>query len=127
MTVGPWRPIYLHTYESRITDLRVKTNVGEDLVPKIEVELAASSAAGEIEVSVFSSSGTLVKQGTTNLHNGTGKVSFDASKGEFDLWWPVGYGQQPIYKVVAELKNQVIIRRISCWIFPYSYAAGMAS
>jgi beta-mannosidase len=107
MTVGPWRPIYLRTYNSKITDLRVSTNVDEDLIPHIEVQLAATSANGEFEVSIMSASGTIIKSGSTNLSNGEGKLIFDSAKGDFDLWWPVGYGKQPLYKVVAQLKDEV--------------------
>lgn len=43
MTIGPWKPVYLQTYENRIADLFIKSSVSESL----QVELTATGTLAE--------------------------------------------------------------------------------
>lgn len=108
MTVGPWRPIYLHTYTARISDLRLSVNVSESLETHIGIALTSSSSLqGLASVIVKDPSGKVVRTEDKALKNGVGAIEFIGQKDEFDLWWPVGYGGQPIYVAEVTLKDEV--------------------
>jgi len=107
MTTGPWRPIFLHTYKSRITDLRVRADVSESLDTVINVSLAFSSSGGAASIALKDHAGKVVKQADARLEDGKAQVEFRGAKGEFDLWYPVGYGKQPIYTVEVRVADEV--------------------
>ncbi|KAK5703757.1 hypothetical protein LTR97_002770 [Elasticomyces elasticus] len=99
MTCGPWRPVRLETYQARVEDLRVDYEVDADL----------KTVKGTITASVEGSSGTQVRfsavfeddvvfEGTAEVDShGQAKVEFHVS--EPKLWYPHGYGEQPLYTV----------------------------
>ncbi|KAK3661383.1 hypothetical protein LTR22_007590 [Elasticomyces elasticus] len=101
MTCGPWRPVRLETYQARVEDLRVDYEVDADL----------KTVKGTITASVEGSSGTQVRfsavfeddvvfEGTAEVDShGQAKVEFHVS--EPKLWYPHGYGEQPLYTVKA--------------------------
>ena len=97
VTAGIWRPIQLVQWdEARIDGLVVNPTVQEG-VPTILLsgELVGTSDCslvvrhnGEVAQTIFSS-GAMFE----------GKVSLPG----MDLWWPVGYGDQPLYEFEIEL------------------------
>ncbi|KAK5684899.1 hypothetical protein LTS10_002974 [Elasticomyces elasticus] len=101
MTCGPWRPVRLETYQARVEDLRVDYEVDADL----------KTVEGTITASVEGSSGTQVRfsavfeddvvfEGNAEVDShGQAKVEFHVS--EPKLWYPHGYGEQPLYTVKA--------------------------
>lgn len=108
MTTGPWRPISLHTYDTRITDLRVQTDVSESLDVAIRVSLRVSSPTGQAVVVLKDQTSQVVrKSGALNIQDGEAEVDFRGAKGDFDLWYPVGYGKQPMYTVQVEVTDEV--------------------
>jgi beta-mannosidase len=107
MTVGPWRPIYLHTYTDRITDFRARTDVSETLSANITVQLETTLKQGSAAISITNSVGAVVREGQAKVADGKAEISFTGKAGEFELWWPVGYGKQPLYTVSAILHNGV--------------------
>lgn len=99
-TCGPWRSVRLETYQSRISDLRIDYTLDESL----------KSVKGTITTKVEGPSGEAVTFevhiGEDLVFNETAKVSDGVAKVEFHvkepkLWYPHGYGQQPLYKVTA--------------------------
>lgn len=108
MTVGPWRPITLETYTARISDLRVSPIVDRDLTTTItttfEVEGAPASGA-TAQFVLKSPSGKVVKTEEAKVQGGKGKLSWKFAKGDLELWYPVGYGKQPIYTVEVQLAD----------------------
>jgi beta-mannosidase len=110
MTTGPWRPISLQTYDVRITDLRVQTEVPESLDVAIKVSVEVSSPTSQTVVALKDQKGKIVRQSDLlKVKDGKAEVVFSGSKGEFDLWYPVGYGKQPMYTVEAQAINKVCI------------------
>ncbi|QRV98035.1 beta-mannosidase [Ceratobasidium sp. AG-Ba] len=101
MTVGPYRPIYLHTFKTRITDLHAKASVSA--VPSLSRSLELTptlsgnaSDAVRMEVSLESADGRVVR---VEKFDHVSKVEWAFKEGEVALWWPVAYGQQPLYTV----------------------------
>jgi beta-mannosidase len=107
MTMGPWRPISLHTYKARVTDLRVQTDVSETLDTTISVSVVVSYPTGTASISLKDQHGTIVHNVHLPVRNGEVLTQFKGAKGEFDLWYPVGYGKQPIYTLEVTIYDEV--------------------
>lgn len=109
MTAGPWRPIHLHSYSTRIKDLRVSSNVNSDLAVDLDVSLLLDApSTGTADVVLLNSSNhVVVNKNDIKLGNGDIKERFHLAKEDVELWYPVGYGKQPLYSVRVAIKNAV--------------------
>ncbi|CAE6497994.1 unnamed protein product [Rhizoctonia solani] len=101
MTVGPYRPIRLHTYKTRIADVYVKALVSPAPELACTVQITPTLHGNVSDVSKFDISlrrpdGSIVRAQT--FDNGS-KIEWKLNNGEVSLWWPVGYGQQALYYV----------------------------
>lgn len=101
MTCGPWRPINLEIYTSRISDLYFTTNVDKslrvaELVAKADVEGDAESVRFEISIDGKASGFDVVK-----LTKGFATATFRVQDPQ--LWYPHSYGTQPLYTLCATL------------------------
>ncbi|KAH7128385.1 glycoside hydrolase superfamily [Dendryphion nanum] len=99
-TCGPWRSVRLETYQSRISDLRVDyklennlESVSGTIVAKIEGP-SGKKVAFEVQ-----SGEDLVFQESADVIDGAATVQFHVKNPK--LWYPHGYGEQPLYKVTA--------------------------
>lgn len=109
MTAGPWRPVYLHSYSTRIKDLRISSNVNSDLAVDLDVSISLDAPlSGAADIVLLDESGNVVvKKDDVKLDNGYTKEHFHLEKGEVELWYPVGYGKQPLYSVKVKVKDEV--------------------
>ncbi|KAG5343088.1 hypothetical protein C0989_000078 [Termitomyces sp. Mn162] len=108
MNVGPWRPISLQTYETRIVDVDVRSDVSEALDVKVYADLTISSnAMGHASFVLKAANGSVVASTTASTNSGHAKAHFDLPAGKVDLWYPVGYGKQPLYTIEAKLTNEL--------------------
>ncbi|KAM5540332.1 hypothetical protein V8D89_005790 [Ganoderma adspersum] len=108
MTVGPWKAIRLETYTTRIVDLDVRPRVDEKLCAAVDITFELSKSDRSIAtVSVNGPDGKLVI-GQTDLviQSERAEAHFKLSPGAFDLWFPVGYGKQPIYTVEIKITDK---------------------
>ncbi|KAK5107531.1 hypothetical protein LTR62_001061 [Meristemomyces frigidus] len=107
MTCGPWRGVRLESYEARIKDLRVD----------YEVDISLTRVSGMITATIEGDSGKEVHfsttlagvevfKGTAVVASGRGIVQFHVN--EPKLWYPHGYGEQPLYTVSATLSTDGI-------------------
>lgn len=101
MTCGPWRPINLEIYSSRISDLYFTTDVHKSLksaefVAKADVEGEASDVRFDISLS-----GKTVASKTVKASKGHASHVFTIQ--DPSLWYPIRYGKQPLYTVTASL------------------------
>ncbi|KAH9948346.1 glycoside hydrolase family 2 protein [Amylocystis lapponica] len=108
MTAGPWKPISLETYTARITDVDVRTRVAEDLSANLDVSFSLSSEDHSIaSVSLKGPDGTPVASQTSiKISHSTARAQFKLSAGTFELWYPVGYGKQPLYTIEVEVADE---------------------
>lgn len=113
MTVGPWRPIYLHAYHTRISDLHTSALVDESLDADLIVRIALSpsetwtTAEVSLKEPAGSESSIISSQSNITLNNGAARIVFHFEKGEVKLWYPVGYGEQPLYEVQVRIYDDV--------------------
>lgn len=103
MTCGPWRPISLEIFSSRISDLYFSADVHESLksaefVAKIDTEGVAS----EVNF-VVSLAGKEVASKSVKITNSHAEHSFKIDAPE--LWYPIRYGGQPLYNITATILN----------------------
>ncbi|KAL3425139.1 Beta-mannosidase B 2 [Phlyctema vagabunda] len=101
MTCGPWRPINLEIFQSRISDLYFIQNVDAALktaefVAKADVEGTAS----EIKFAI-SLDGNEIESKTVQVSNGQASHKFTIQNPA--LWYPIRYGEQPLYTLKATL------------------------
>ncbi|KAI0315972.1 glycoside hydrolase family 2 protein [Amylostereum chailletii] len=108
MTVGPWRPVFLHTYATRLTDLRISSAVSEAFQVDLDVSFAISSASPVLaQVVLKDASGAVVLgQNKISVEGGSGTAQFHFQKGEVELWYPIGYGKQPLYTVEVTIADE---------------------
>lgn len=99
MTCGPWRPVTLETYDARIVDLHFRQDIDNDLsratiIVKAEIEGPATHVLFELILGEILWASELVPV-TAELS----ETRVTISKPE--LWYPSGYGKQPLYELKA--------------------------
>ncbi len=110
MTAGPWKPVYIDAYSQRIADLECTTEIADDLDSaqmRISATCEGSTAARATNISLrlvlYNSDGEKVAEQTLPLATDTLQHTFELKQPQ--LWWPRGYGEQPLYRVVATLHD----------------------
>ncbi|OSC98975.1 glycoside hydrolase family 2 protein [Trametes coccinea BRFM310] len=108
MTVGPWKPIRLETYNVRIADIDIRQKVDEKLGANLDVAFELSSNSQSIaSVSVKDPEGRiLIGQSNITIKSERAEAHFKLSAGVLELWYPVGYGKQPIYSVEIQITDK---------------------
>lgn len=100
LSCGPWRPINLEIYESRIADLYAAITVADSLksakvVAHAQVEGRASRVRFELALE-----GDKVAAETVDVTSAA-TATFNVDNPA--LWYPVRYGKQPLYTLSATL------------------------
>lgn len=105
-TVGIWRPIRLAAYRiGRVADVRVRQAHRHSGQVVISVEVSVEKyrrLPTSATVTLTHPDGKTDTQEIKSISS-TGKCSFTLAKPS--LWWPNGYGDQPLYEVEAVLKS----------------------
>lgn len=111
MTCGPWRPVTLETYSARISSLRITTAVANSLTSatisaRTVLDGVSTATAAKLHYTVTSPSGAVVSTISTaaSASGGDGTLSVLALD-QPELWYPHGYGAQPLYTFTATLKD----------------------
>lgn len=109
MTVGPWKPIKLETYESRISDVDIRSKVAEDLSATVDVTFNVSDTSLVIATVLLKrpNGATLIGASNIKVRDGVAHTNFGLSKGAYEPWYPVGYGNQPIYTIEITMADEV--------------------
>jgi len=106
VTSGIWRPVYLHVWNAaKIDNVQIISKLeGKDkahLTCNIEID-ATQDIAGEIDVQYKGSLGVRKK---VMVKKGIGIYTIDLVIDKPMLWYPTGYGKQPIYEFYVSLKK----------------------
>ena len=102
LTCGPWRPVWLETFETRISDLSCQVEIESNLssatvTASVECE---GVTPDEIEIRLLGPGGSLIQEQIVT----TSSASFVVQRPE--LWYPVGNGAQPLYSTTATARVQ---------------------
>ena len=110
MTVGPWRPVSLHAYTARVSDLHAAIDVIEDLSIKSNITFEINGTNGDnlqATYNLITSEGTTILKGPIAIENGKAQAAFETSSESIELWYPVGYGRQTLYSLQVDLHDEV--------------------
>ncbi|CAK7201573.1 hypothetical protein SEUCBS139899_004279 [Sporothrix eucalyptigena] len=109
VTAGPYLPIYLDVYESRIEDVYVATTqLTEDhFKATVAVEVSVITAKTELtaDVRLMSPEGKEVAKSTLSF-NGTSTATATIDVTNPQLWWPGGQGEQHLHTVDVTLGDK---------------------
>ena len=103
LTCGPWRPINLEIYHSRISDLYFTTEIDKSLrsaevVAKADVE---SSEDGDVVIFELSLEEKVIGAERVTVEKSFATATFKSQNPK--LWYPHTYGGQPLYVLKATL------------------------
>jgi beta-mannosidase len=102
LTCGPWRPITLEIFESRLSDLYFETSVNSSLESaQVTTYAAVEGSACKVRFDLSLDGSTVASKEVEGSPDKPLVATFDISKPA--LWYPVRYGQQPLYTVTATL------------------------
>lgn len=108
MTSGPYLPITLETYSTRIDDLFVTTTLSSNNKSaelSVDVKISQSVLPGtNVHVEVRDPSGHTIKSEVFELEDVNGNLKLGIENSQ--LWWPNLHGDQPLYTIVATLSNK---------------------
>ncbi|KAI5927234.1 beta-mannosidase [Camillea tinctor] len=100
LTCGPWRPVNLEIYESRITDLWCDVDIEKSLkTANVTVHATIEGEASKVRLDI-SLDGKLVASQHIDAHS---SATFRISDPK--LWYPIRYGNQPLYTVKATIEQ----------------------
>jgi beta-mannosidase len=99
-TCGPWREVRLESYQCRIEDLRVDYKLDENLKSvQGTISAAIEGSSGEKVIFTVQDGEKQVFKESADVRDGIAKVEFHVNNPK--LWYPHGYGEQPLYKITA--------------------------
>lgn len=107
VTSGVWRAARLEAWDdARISDLNIRqldvTRQAAHLLAQVEVT-ASSDSPSTVAVHYGLNGKELTATQTTQLHAGVNHVDLPITIDHPDLWYPAGYGSQPLYVFHAGL------------------------
>lgn len=106
MSCGPWKPVYLQTFCARIAELHFEASVAAGLdsaTISATAEVANAGDGGEeVVFTLTAPDGGRIKTVQAEARSGgQAKAEFRVARPE--LWYPHGYGAQPLYTLTAVL------------------------
>jgi len=109
VTSGVWRPVHLEAWdEARISNLHIRqldvTAAIAHLNGEVEVT-AAGGAAAEVSIHYLQGGKPADAARSVELHAGVNHIDLPLEIAQPDLWFPAGYGAQPLYTFTAEVKT----------------------
>ena len=109
VTSGIWRPVRIEAWDkARIADFAIRQRDVSKSVAHIDAEVQVdSSLDGPAQISVqYSAPGTPTPTASNRLvvlHTGTNLIDIPIEIRQPKLWYPAGYGDQPLYEFTARI------------------------
>jgi beta-mannosidase len=108
VTSGIWRPIRLEAWDAaRISDLHIRQRDVTAVVAHITAEVdvtAAENATADVILQFHESGQPVQVMRTVEFHPGVNHVDFPIEIRRPQLWFPTGYGEQPLYAFEAQVQ-----------------------
>jgi beta-mannosidase len=106
-TAGPWRPVFLESYRVRIDDVWWLGQVSEDLktvegklYARVDGAQQARHETGKVKFELLLGEKALFQPQECHIDQ-DGTATTDFTLGNPALWYPHGYGEQPLYTLKA--------------------------
>lgn len=109
MTVGPWKPVRLETYKSRILDIDIRIQVSETLNVKLSAGITVSNNSSAFLSFVLKNPDGSIEKAVMHvaIESGRANIAWEWPAGQLRLWYPAKYGGQPLYTAKIELVDTV--------------------
>ena len=111
LTAGPWRPVRIETYSTRISDLYCPIDIALDLEhatiqAHVTCELGYTVQPSDLllQFALYAPDGERIDEQILPMTGNTIQHIFKLDAPQ--LWWPRGYGEQPLYRVIATLRSR---------------------
>ncbi len=106
VTSGIWRPVQLEAWDKvRIADFAIRQrDVSREVAhldAEVEVE-AATAGPARISVQYADAGKPVVLSRTVTVHRGSNLIELPFEISQPKLWYPTGYGEQPLYEFTAQ-------------------------
>jgi beta-mannosidase len=98
---GPWRPVRLQVYKARIADLRIDYELSPDLksVKGVISATVEGASTGAVTFVIQRATNKIFTRTIDVPPGGVAKANFTLDN--VQLWYPHGYGGQPMYDIIA--------------------------
>jgi beta-mannosidase len=110
LTAGPWRAVRLEAYSVRVADLHCPVEVSADLQSALlPIKILLESAQQvlpqnlNIRITIVAPTGEVAAETTLPAHTHALQHTFTLAKPQ--LWWPHGYGEQPLYRLQVTVQQ----------------------
>jgi beta-mannosidase len=108
LTAGIWKSIRLESYNARIADIHCPVVVADDLqsaMLPVSITLETGNTSSDLiaQLVVYSPTGATVAE--AQLPVTETKIEHTFSLASPQLWWPNGYGEQPLYHLEITLRR----------------------
>jgi beta-mannosidase len=117
VTSGIWKPVRLEAWDkARIVDFAIRQRDVSREVAHLDAEVeieAASANTANVSVQYSDQGKPMTKTATVSVHAGRNVIDFPIEIKNPELWYPAGYGEQPLYEFTAQIApgNQKIDER----------------
>ncbi len=107
VTSGIWRPVRIEAWDKvRIADFAIRqrdvSNEVAHLDAEVEVE-ATSAGAARVSVQYSDKGKPVTVIETLSFHAGRNEIDLPIEIRQPKLWYPAGYGEQPLYEFTAQV------------------------
>jgi beta-mannosidase len=108
ITAGIWKPIFIHAWSTgRLASVRPVVSVDSASTGRVELHIEVERTTRErlgVQVRLYDRHGREVASAQEPLVDDSIMVSLDVE--DVELWWPRGYGEQPLYDVVVVISAE---------------------
>lgn len=112
MTCGPWKPVKFLSYNCKIQDVYVKTEVRDDLSVLVDVITDVfCDHSTLLKVEICDPEGKTLKIFEKKVKS-SGAISHKLELDLPELWYPLGLGKQPLYTFAVSLGSQRITKKV---------------
>jgi len=102
LTSGPWKAVRRHRWDTRLEDVRCRTQLDpaqRRARLSVQAEVFGASAGGAVEYRLLDPQGACVDMARTSAEAPAAMLDVP----DVQLWWPRGHGSQPLYTLVTRI------------------------
>jgi beta-mannosidase len=107
VTSGIWRPVRIEAWDkARIADFAIRQCDVSKAVAHIDAEVEIETSSGgpaQVSVQDSTAAGPATASRLVALHAGTNVIDIPIEIRQPKLWYPAGYGDQPLYEFTANV------------------------